>query len=218
MARLKAAEDEAARLRKELAGIQGEAPLPAPKVDAPKAKRVDGQSQRETLLFDLGGGNRAGQTVGEVRDKTAPDWLSERDVSFLMSEGPGESGSSVAAMAEAESESNRRLILGSIAGVALGAFALVPTQKLRIKPEKEMNAYIVPLLRIQGLWDESATEIINNAQWDQLDMMQSRVQRQPNNLRQSLDNCIGLIEDSRQQEKAGEVAAQLFEYVDRWAV
>lgn len=147
-------------MRKELAGIQGDAPIPvAKKAEAPKAKRVDGQSQRETLLFDLGGGNRAGMTSGAVRDKTAPDWLSEADVSFFTGAGPGETGSSVAAMAEAESESNRRVILGALASIAVAAFALVPTQKLRIKPEKEMNAYIVPLLRIQGLWDESATQV-----------------------------------------------------------
>lgn len=58
-------------------------------------------------------------------------------------------------------------------------------------------------------------QIINDAEWDQLSMMQSRVLSQPNNMRQSLDNCIALIEDSKQQEQAGKVAAELFEFVDR---
>lgn len=68
------------------------------------------------------------------------------------------------------------------------------------------EACLLPLCPVQ---------IINDAEWDQLSMMQSRVLSQPNNMRQSLDNCIALIDDSKQQEQAGKVAAELFEFVDR---
>lgn len=45
----------------------------------------------------------------------------------------------------------RRLILGAVAAVGLGAFALVPTQQLQLsKPSKPLFFYLVPLLRCAG--------------------------------------------------------------------
>lgn len=45
----------------------------------------------------------------------------------------------------------RRLILGAVAAVGLGAFALVPTQQLAVsKPSKPLFFYLVPLLRWVG--------------------------------------------------------------------
>jgi A/G-specific adenine glycosylase len=42
----------------------------------------------------------------------------------------------------------RRLLLGVLASVGLGAFALVPTQELQLsKPSKPLFFYLVPLLR-----------------------------------------------------------------------
>lgn len=42
----------------------------------------------------------------------------------------------------------RRLILGAVAAVGLGAFALVPTGKLQLsKPNKPLFFYLVPLMR-----------------------------------------------------------------------
>ena len=44
----------------------------------------------------------------------------------------------------------RRLLLGVVATVALGAFALVPTDSLRIgKPSKPLFLYLIPLIRVQ---------------------------------------------------------------------
>lgn len=49
----------------------------------------------------------------------------------------------------------RRLLLGLVASVGLGAFALVPTQQLQIsKPSKPLFFYIVPLLRC--VWHRKA--------------------------------------------------------------
>ena len=45
----------------------------------------------------------------------------------------------------------RRLLIGVGLTLALGAFALVPTDVLRInKPSKPLFMYIIPLLRIQA--------------------------------------------------------------------
>jgi hypothetical protein len=44
----------------------------------------------------------------------------------------------------------RRLLIGVGLTVALGAFALVPTDALRIdKPSKPLYLYLIPLMRIQ---------------------------------------------------------------------
>ena len=44
----------------------------------------------------------------------------------------------------------RRLLLGVLATVALGAFALVPTDSLRQgKPTKPLFLYLIPLIRVQ---------------------------------------------------------------------
>ena len=44
----------------------------------------------------------------------------------------------------------RRLLLGVVATVALGAFALVPTDSLRLgKPAKPLFLYLIPLIRVQ---------------------------------------------------------------------
>lgn len=44
----------------------------------------------------------------------------------------------------------RRLLIGGVLTVALGAFALVPTDSLRImKPTKPLFMYLIPLIRIQ---------------------------------------------------------------------
>ena len=44
----------------------------------------------------------------------------------------------------------RRLLLGVVATVALGAFALVPTDSLRPgKPTKPLFLYLIPLIRVQ---------------------------------------------------------------------
>ena len=44
----------------------------------------------------------------------------------------------------------RRLLLGVVATVALGAFALVPTDSLRLgKPTKPLFLYLIPLIRVQ---------------------------------------------------------------------
>ncbi len=44
----------------------------------------------------------------------------------------------------------RRLLIGAAATVALGTFALVPTDSLRPgKPAKPLFLYLIPLLRVQ---------------------------------------------------------------------
>lgn len=48
----------------------------------------------------------------------------------------------------AHSLPQRRLILGAVAAVGLGAFALVPTGELQLsKPSKPLFFYLVPLMR-----------------------------------------------------------------------
>ena len=76
LARLRVAEEEAARLRRELAEVKG---VPDPL--APKPKRVDGVTARESGLF------------GSESKQKQSSWLSESDVDFFTGGAPvGEKG------------------------------------------------------------------------------------------------------------------------------
>ena len=43
----------------------------------------------------------------------------------------------------------KRLIIGILATLGIAAFGLIPTDQLRVKPDKPMFFYVVPLLRIK---------------------------------------------------------------------
>lgn len=198
LARLRAAEEEATRLRKELAVAQASKLGDTPDVIETKSKvRIDSTDKRETLF-----------TAGE-----RASWLSEKDVDFFTGGGVGETSVAEPADPEAAATVQRRLLIGGALTLALGAFALVPTEALKVKPPKPMYFYIVPLLRIEDLLKESKA-IIEDAQWDQLRLVVSRIERTPNNARQNLDNVVALIEDTKTAEKARVLAAELFEYLD----
>jgi hypothetical protein len=134
LARLRAAEDEASRLRKELAQAKGIDPL------APKPKRVDSVTERES-----------GPLFGNESKQKQSSWLSEADVDFFTGGAPvGEKGSEPVDKAMEETVS-KRLIIGLLGAAALGALAFIPTEALRIKPSQPLYFYVVPLLRCKEL-------------------------------------------------------------------
>ncbi|GIL72877.1 hypothetical protein Vretifemale_3169 [Volvox reticuliferus] len=196
LARLKAAEEEAARLRKELAAAQATKGSQDPIEKEGKPVRIDSVDNRETLF---GGGPRT-------------TWLSEKDVEFFS--GPAGVREEDASTEEPEYKATvqRRLFIGGILTLGLGAFALVPTEALRPKPSKPMYFYLVPLLRIQELLGECRT-IIEVADWDQLRQALSRIEGPPNNVRQNLDNVIALIPEAKTASRAQELSADLYEYL-----
>ncbi|EFJ42976.1 hypothetical protein VOLCADRAFT_83434 [Volvox carteri f. nagariensis] len=197
LARLKAAEEEAARLRKELAAAQAAKQGGQDPVEKEgKPVRIDSVDNRETLF---GGGPRT-------------TWLSEKDVEFFSGPaGVREEDASTEAP-EYKATVQRRLLIGGVLTLGLGAFALIPTEALRPKPSKPMYFYLVPLLRIQELLVDCRA-IIEDADWDQLRQALSRIEGPPNNVRQNLDNIIALIPEAKTATRVQELSADLYEYL-----
>lgn len=197
LARLKAAEEEAARLRKQLAATQGSGELPSDVIEA-KPKRVDSVDKRETLEF----GSKRGS------------WLSESDVSFFLGNArPGETASSVDEDPEQAKTVQRRLLVGIGFTAAAIAFAFIPTDKLRPKPPKPLHLYLIPLLRSKALLAE-AKQIISDADWPTLRVLASRIMGTPNNARDNIANVVAWIDDTATASLVSKLGSEFCEYVE----
>lgn len=116
-------------------------------------------------------------------------------------------------MSEAEAaEVRRRLILGLGLAVAVGGFALVPTEKLQAPPAKPLFFYLVPLLRVRALLQE-AQSIIPVGDYEQLRVLLSRIEGPPNNVQENLRNAAASLSSSRDAEAAEYVARDVYEYI-----
>jgi len=71
------------------------------------------------------------------------------DVDFITGGGPSEAASLSGPSAEQQAMIQRRVLIGGLAAVGLGAFALIPTKDLRIKPSKPLYFYLTGLLGVQ---------------------------------------------------------------------
>ncbi|PNW85057.1 hypothetical protein CHLRE_03g169900v5 [Chlamydomonas reinhardtii] len=196
LAKLRAAEEEAARLKAELAALQSAKGVPEDKVEKVEKVRIDSTDNRETLF---GGGPRSA-------------WLSEKDVEFFS--GPAGVREEDASTLEPEYKATvtRRLLIGAALTAGAAAFALVPTEALRPKPSKPLYFYLVSLLRVQDLLVDCKS-IIEDADWEQLRGALARIEGPPNNIRATLDAIIALIPDSRTAARVTELSADLYEYL-----
>ena len=143
LARLRAAEEEAAALRAQLASVQqtaveaaeGAATTPA----AAAGTRIDGAGLYRETPF--------------APPSAEASWLSESQVDFFAGAGGlGETAGGRAGAApstpEVDAIVRRRLLVGGAASVALAAFALVPTDALRLgRPAAPLFTYLTPLVR-----------------------------------------------------------------------
>ncbi|GBF87305.1 hypothetical protein Rsub_00016 [Raphidocelis subcapitata] len=201
IARLRAAEEEAARLKKQLADLQS-APPAAPGAAArgldAKPQRIDGTDSRETL-FAPGGARRN-------------SWLSEEDVDFITGGGPSEAAASAGPTAEQQALIKRRALIGGAAAAGLGAFALVPTKDLRLKPSKPMYFYLTALLRVQSQLG-SLREYVDNAEWDTLRLLLPRIEGPPGDAKAAMYDAIALLDDRSAVARAEEIAADVLESI-----
>ena len=69
--------------------------------------------------------------------------------------------------------------------MALGGFALVPTERLQPAPSKPLFFYLVPLVRVQKLLKE-AEQIIPDGDYEALRNVLSRIEGPPNNVQENL--------------------------------
>lgn len=198
--RLRKAEEEAARLRKQLEVAQAVKGAPAAGVKGTKPPRIDSIDNRETPF------------IGGKAERSS--WLSEADVDFFVGTGVGETSASAAPVdPEAEATIQRRLLIAGLLSAGALALALIPTDALAPKPQKPLYFYLVPLLRIQDLLNE-CDQIIQDAEWDQLRLVLSRVQGTPNNAQQNLNNVVALLDDSNTRSKAQKLAFEINDYLN----
>eukprot|EP00884_Botryococcus_braunii_P002583 jgi/Botrbrau1/12325/Bobra.0205s0023.1 len=166
--RLRAAEAEAAKLREELAAAkaQSQGTAQAESAESGPKRRIDGGGLRREGIFPA-----------------TDDWLNESEVSgFVTGGGPTESPST--STPEEQEVVKRRLIIGVLATAGLGAFALVPTDYLRLgRPSKPLFLLLVPLVRIQSLLKE-IEGIVADGRWAELETALQRIQGPPNDLEQ----------------------------------
>lgn len=212
IARLKAAEEEAKALKQELNRVQSattkvEEGSYGTKSPPSAVSRIDGADlRRETLSF--------------VENKPR-NWLSESDIEFFTGGGPSEGGTldenaSVQGVGASKSSEDavvqRRLAIGLGLSVVLGAFALVPTEKLQPAPSKPLFFYLVPLIRTQEILKE-VIDTLPDGDYQKLRALLSRIEGAPNNVQENLKSAVASIADTGIAGKVDLIARDAYEYV-----
>lgn len=190
---------QAQQLKKELAAAKAATPADAEADTAAQKveRRIDGGDlRRETLAF--------------VESKSR-NWLSESDVDFFTGGGPSEAADGADADVDG-AEVRRRLLIGLALTAGLGAFALIPTERLAPPPSKPLFFYLVPLVRAQGLLAE-AQRVIPEGNYATLQTILSRIEGPPNYVQENLRAAAASLPDARAAEAADRVARDVYEYV-----
>jgi hypothetical protein len=168
---------QAQKLRQELAAAKSQASVDEPPTTAEPSlktpgKRIDGGDLRRETLFSV-----------ESRPR---NWLSESDVEFFTGAGPSEAAEGAARTEPDEGAIvQRRLIIGLVASLGLGAFALVPTEKLAPAPSKPLFFYLTPLIRVQGLLEE-VEKVVPEGDYQRLRSLLALIEGSPNNVQDNL--------------------------------
>jgi len=219
LARLRAAEQEAARLREELASVQA--------ANAASAAFAAGAAAPSSTATAAGGDGANAAAAAPVRIDSTDSrelpwtsgkrtaWLSEADVTFFTGAGAtegsalrdgggagGGAGSAAGGAAEADGVVRRRLLQGAAATALLAAFALVPTSALRLgAPAKPLFFYLVPLVRVlDQLRDlEPAVE---DADWTRLRAARALIVGPPGNARDNMFDAIAALEGFYKSQEA----------------
>lgn len=205
IARLRAAEEETARLKQQLAQLQQNQPsataggaAPAAAVLDARPQRIDGTDSRETLFSASRGGKNA--------------WLSEEDVDFITGGGPSEASAISGPTDEQQALIQRRVLMGAVATAGLAAFALVPTKDLRLKPARPLYFYLAGLVRVQEQLVQ-IQELVDNADWDTLRLILPRITGPPGDAKANLFDAIALLDDRSVVARAEDVAGDFLECV-----
>lgn len=206
LARLRAAEQEAARLREELAQVQQQQQQ-TPSSSSSAAAAADGSG--DNSIANANAANNPALRIDSTDSRELPwtagkrtAWLSEADVTFFTgagaTEGAGlaaEGGAAASASSpEAQGVVRRRLLQGALATAALAAFALVPTRALRLgAPAKPLFFYLVPLVRaLDQIRDlEPAVE---DADWPRLRAARAAIVGSPGNARDNLYDAVAALD------------------------
>jgi hypothetical protein len=210
IARLKAAEEEAKELKQKL----GQA----------TADGADEGASQSTSSSRIDGADLRRETLSFVESKPR-NWLSESDIEFFTGGGPGES----VGLQEDDREQRRqqdavvqrRTLIGVGLSALVGAFALVPTEKLQPAPSKPLFFYLVPLLRVRALLVEASGLLEQGNASEapaELTAILSRIQGAPNNVQQNLRDAAASLAvadggDPSASSAATTVGRDVYEYI-----
>lgn len=191
VARLAAAEAEAAKLKEQLESSGTDA---APE-QRPKA-RVDSVGGRETLFG---------------KPEQSGVWLSE-GVEFLTGDGPSEATATPGLTEEEQATVNRRIALGALFTVGFGALALKPDDSG--PPPKPLFYYLVPLVRVEDLLQEALPQA-EDADWPSLERTLKAVLGPPNNVKENMLSAASALDDANDERAAKEIAFSVLEYLEQ---
>eukprot|EP00210_Caulerpa_lentillifera_P004002 g3818.t1 len=196
LARLQKAEEEASRLRREIASLRS---TPRSKEEAlSRAGRTFWSSSPSIDSNDL-----KRETIFESNE----NWLSETDVDFIM----GENGNGISP--EDQAIVNRRLIVGGTLTVVFLVFAFIPSERFQLmKPKGELIDYLVPILRARDLLQE-AQPVIEEANWDALRLIIDRILNPPNKLQSNLESSIVFLDDEDLRRRGRGLGREVLEFV-----
>ena len=109
----------------------------------------------------------------------------------------------------------RRLVFGGLAAAGAAAFALVPTDALRLgaRPQKPLFFYLTPLVRAGPLLDEAGSAG-EEAEWQRLAAVLAKLQGSPCEVEQNLRAAAAHPSvPAAQRARLQEVARDAIEYV-----
>ena len=151
-------------------------------------------------------------------------WLSESQVEFFTGGGLGETAGGGGGGGDGDPSTSeearsavvtRRLVFGALAAAGASAFALVPTDALRLgsRPPKPLFLYLTPLVRAGPLLDEAA-RVGEEAEWAQLATVLSQLQGSPCEVAENLRAAAAHPSvPAGQRARLQEVARDAIEYV-----
>ena len=206
IARLRAAEEEANMLKTKLDQVKQQ-------LREEDTRNGDGTGEETNVAGKrIDGADLRRETLSFVENKPR-NWLSESDIEFFTGGGPSEAVEGMDSSRSQEKDIvQRRLLIGLGLSAALGAFALVPTEKLQPPPSKPLFFYLVPLLRVQDILVE-IIKVIPDGNYEQLRRLLSRIVGPPNSVQENLKAAAASLPDAKLVEKADVVARDVFEYL-----
>lgn len=107
----------------------------------------------------------------------------------------------------------KRLLIGGLATVALSAFALVPTDALRLsRPSKPLFFYLTPLVAARPLLAQAA-DAAAEARWTELASLHAALKNPPLSLPENLRAVATHADTAPVRERATALARDAVEYV-----
>jgi len=201
---LKAAEEEASKLREQLAAAQGTGAATPVEEDL-----TQDQLAKKKVVYDKkidGTSGRMGaSSMGNV---AGSDWLTESDLDFFTGGGIGEEGGGPSG--NEDGTVTRRVLIGGGLSLAVIAAAFLPQG--RPTPSQPLYFYLIPTLASINLLKEGSGYAATG-DLDQLRGCVKAVLGRPNNLKENMLNAAALLESDADYKRGDALAREIAEFI-----